>query len=440
MSTTTLLIILLVVALVALASLPFVHKWWTSRPGYQPRAKPPTKPITPKPITPTTQPPSADISPDTAPDTASDAALDESADVLVDDSAQVQPEASRSEPDAELAEADAGLALTDTDLTKPTGKFRSGLAKARSGMGRSLGAISRRSVDEDTWNQLTDALILSDVGVNTATELVDQLRVTAADQRITQGTDLIHALGQQMRSTLQSHDRSLRLTPGSSSTSADSSNLADGSPRTPVWLFVGVNGVGKTTSIGKVGHRLHQDGQRAVFAAADTFRAAATEQLNTWADRCDGYLVSGSVGADPGSVIHDSVTTAAARNYDIVLADTAGRLQNKSNLMTELAKIRRVADKSPGCVTEVLLVIDATTGQNGLSQAESFTQAAEVTGVILTKLDGSAKGGIVFAIESQFGLPVKLVGLGETAEDLVEFDPDKFVDELLGDVALPEAG
>ncbi len=376
MSSTTLLIILFVVALTILASLPFVHKWWTSRPSYQHRAKPSIRP----PIRPPIKPP---VKPITRP---------------------------TQEPSA--------------DPAKPVGRFRSGLAKARSGIGRSLSTISGRGVDEDTWNQLTDALILSDVGINTATELVDQLRTTAADQRITQGTDLITALGQQMRATLQNHDRSLRLTLDSPT-----------APCTPVWLFVGVNGVGKTTSIGKVGHRLQQDGKRAVFAAADTFRAAATEQLSTWANRCDGYLVSGSVGADPGSVIHDSVTAAASRNYDIVLADTAGRLQNKSNLMAELAKIRRVADKAPGCVTEVLLVIDATTGQNGLSQAESFTQAAAVTGVILTKLDGSAKGGIVFAIESQLGLPVKLIGLGETVEDLVEFDSDKFVDELLGDAA-----
>ncbi len=368
----TLLIIIGVVALIVLASLPFAHKWWTGRPGYQPRGSTyrptQTRPDDPaSPADPTPQPPTG----------------------------------------------------------KPVSKFRTGLAKARSGIGQGLAAIGRRKVDEQTWSQLTDTLILADVGVNTATQVVDQLRATAADQHITEGADLLAALANQMRAALHSHNRSRSL---STQATADT---------TPVWLFVGVNGVGKTTSIGKLGHQLHEQGSKAVFAAADTFRAAATEQLGTWAQRCDGYLVSGSVGADPGSVIHDAISAASARGYDIVLADTAGRLQNKSNLMAELAKIRRVADKPPGCVTEVLLVLDATTGQNGLSQAQSFAEAAEVTGVVLTKLDGSAKGGIVFAIETQFDLPVKLVGVGEGAEDLVEFDPDAFVDELLADAQLP---
>ena len=170
------------------------------------------------------------------------------------------------------------------------------------------------------------------------------------------------------------------------------------------------------------------------MAAADTFRAAATEQLGTWATRCGAELISGSPGADPSSVVHDAVAAAAARGADIVLADTAGRLQNRKNLMDELAKVRRVADRDPGAVTETLLVIDATTGQNGLSQARAFAESTDVTGVVLTKLDGSAKGGIVFAIEAELGLPVKLVGLGEGAADLVDFDPDDYVEALL---ALP---
>ena len=415
MSTTTLLIILFVAATVALAVIPFVHKWWTNRPGYQPRRqlyRPPSG-----------QPPSPAASA-TAPD--GDPASAPGA----------------TPPDGDPASAPGATA------PKPANKFRSGLAKARSGIGHGLSAIGRRKVDEDTWNQLTDALILADVGVTTATETVNQLRAEAASAGITQGADLLAALASQMRSALHSHDRSLRTEPTSAAaqpeptTSDPAEPASDDQPEptspTPVWLFVGVNGVGKTTSIGKVGHRFHQDGRKVVFAAADTFRAAATEQLGAWAERSDGYLVSGSVGADPGSVIHDAVNAASARGYDIVLADTAGRLQNKTNLMSELAKIRRVADKPPGCVTEVLLVIDATTGQNGLSQAQSFTEAAEVTGVVLTKLDGSAKGGIVFAIEAQFGLPVKLVGLGEDASDLVEFDPDAFVDELLADAIVSQ--
>ena len=197
-----------------------------------------------------------------------------------------------------------------------------------------------------------------------------------------------------------------------------------------MWLFVGVNGVGKTTTIGKVGARQIADGHTVVMAAGDTFRAAAAEQLEQWADRVGADLVRGAEGGDPSSVIFDGVQRAAARGADLVLADTAGRLHTKVNLMEELRKVRRVADRPPGHVSEVLLVIDATTGQNGLTQARQFTEAVEVTGVVLTKLDGSAKGGIVLAIQNDLGLPVKLVGLGETAADLVDFDADEFVEAL----------
>ena len=198
-----------------------------------------------------------------------------------------------------------------------------------------------------------------------------------------------------------------------------------------MWLFVGVNGVGKTTTIGKVGQRLADEGTSVVMAAGDTFRAAAAEQLGTWAERSGAELVRGAEGGDPSAVIFDGVAHAAASGADVVLADTAGRLHTKTNLMDELSKVRRVADKGEGTVTEVLLVLDATTGQNGLVQARQFTEAVELTGVVLTKLDGSAKGGIVFAIASELGIPVKLVGLGETAVDLVDFDADEFVDALV---------
>jgi fused signal recognition particle receptor len=211
----------------------------------------------------------------------------------------------------------------------------------------------------------------------------------------------------------------------------DRSLLRDARPGEPcVWLFVGVNGVGKTTTIGKVGARQIADGHTIVMAAGDTFRAAAAEQLEQWADRVGADLVRGAEGGDPSSVIFDGVQRAAARGADLVLADTAGRLHTKVNLMEELRKVRRVADRPPGHVSEVLLVIDATTGQNGLTQARQFTEAVDVTGVVLTKLDGSAKGGIVLAIQNDLGLPVKLVGLGETAADLVDFDADEFVEAL----------
>jgi len=197
-----------------------------------------------------------------------------------------------------------------------------------------------------------------------------------------------------------------------------------------VWLFVGVNGVGKTTTIGKLAKREAADGKRVLLAAGDTFRAAAAEQLEMWADRAGAEIVRGSEGGDPSAVIFDAVERASSRGSDLVLADTAGRLHNKVNLMEELRKVRRVADKGAGTVSEVLLVIDATTGQNGLVQARQFQEAADLTGVVLTKLDGSAKGGIVVAVQAELGLPVKLVGLGEGVEDLVAFDPDEFVEAL----------
>jgi fused signal recognition particle receptor len=195
-------------------------------------------------------------------------------------------------------------------------------------------------------------------------------------------------------------------------------------------LFVGVNGVGKTTTIGKVGKRALAEGRSVVMAAGDTFRAAAAEQLELWAERVGAEIVRGSEGGDPSSIIFDAVQRADARDIDLVLADTAGRLHTKTNLMEELRKVRRVAGRDPGKVTEVLLVLDATTGQNGLVQARQFLEAVEVTGVVLTKLDGSAKGGIVLAIQSELGIPVKLVGLGESADDLVDFDEHEFVEAL----------
>ena len=195
-------------------------------------------------------------------------------------------------------------------------------------------------------------------------------------------------------------------------------------------MFVGVNGVGKTTTIGKLARRELDNGRTVVLAAGDTFRAAAAEQLELWAQRAGAEIVRGQEGGDPTSIIFDAVDRAPLRVADLVMADTAGRLHTKVNLMEELRKIRRVAEKGSGTISEVLLVLDATTGQNGLTQAQQFTEAVDVTGVVLTKLDGSAKGGIVLAIQQQLGIPVKLVGLGEAIGDLVEFDPDEFTDAL----------
>ncbi|MGI8936825.1 MAG: signal recognition particle-docking protein FtsY [Iamia sp.] len=293
--------------------------------------------------------------------------------------------------------------------------FRDRLAKARGTVSGYLGAIlSRSDIDEETWDDLEEALIRADVGVGPATEMLDAVRARVKEEGIESPELLLEAVKDEMKARLEVEDRTLHSDEG----------------KTNVWLFVGVNGVGKTTTIGKLGKREAEVGRRVVMAAGDTFRAAAAEQLGTWAERCGATLVRGAEGADPSSIIFDGITKAASQGADLVLADTAGRLHNKTNLMDELRKVRRVAGKEPGHVTEVLLVLDATTGQNGLAQARVFTEAVEVTGVVLTKLDGSAKGGIVVAIQAELGIPVKLVGLGETADDLVAFDPDEFVDAL----------
>lgn len=315
-----------------------------------------------------------------------------------------------------VAEVDEALAQVEAEEPRAKPTFRERLARARGALGGYLSSVlSRSEIDADTWDELEEALIRADVGAALASELLESLRSEASSAGITTSADLLEALKAEIKRRLAVDDRSLRVDAG----------------RTNVWLFVGVNGVGKTTTIGKLAKRECAAGRSVVLAAGDTFRAAAAEQLGTWAERAGAHFVRGAEGADPSSVVFDGVEAAAARGADLVLADTAGRLHNKSNLMEELRKVRRVADKDPGHVTEVLLVLDATTGQNGLVQAREFAEAVEVTGVVLTKLDGSAKGGIVLAIQSQLGIPVKLVGLGETADDLVDFDPDEFVDALL---------
>ncbi|MEI8241290.1 MAG: signal recognition particle-docking protein FtsY, partial [Actinomycetota bacterium] len=299
--------------------------------------------------------------------------------------------------------------------------FRTRMAKARGALtGALLGVRGRQGITNDTWDELEEALLRADVGVRVTDELLAGLKGKVKSKDITTPEQLLAALQADMCGRLDGADRALRFEPGD----ADSPN---------VWLFVGVNGVGKTTTIGKVAFVQKAEGRSVLMAAGDTFRAAAAEQLTTWAERSDAEIVRGAEGGDPSSVIFDGIERASSRNIDLVLADTAGRLHTKTNLMDELRKVRRVAAKGKGRVTEVLLVIDATTGQNGLIQAREFGDATEVTGVVLTKLDGSAKGGIVFAIETELGLPVKLVGLGETIGDLVPFDPAEFVDALFSE-------
>lgn len=289
-------------------------------------------------------------------------------------------------------------------------------SRTRSIFAKAFGAIKgRSSIDASTWEELEESLLLADIGVRLTDSLLGSLKERVKSGAISGPDQLLEALRNDMKEQLSHADRSLRID-------------ADTAPN--IWLFVGVNGVGKTTTIGKVGTAQVGAGRKVLMAAGDTFRAAAAEQLQTWAERAGAEFVRGSEGGDPASVIYDGIQRAGAIEADLVLADTAGRLHNKANLMEELGKVRRVADRGPGAVSEVLLVIDATTGQNGLAQAREFAAATSVTGVVLTKLDGSAKGGIVFAIETELSIPVKLVGLGETAVDLVAFDPAEFVDAL----------
>ena len=292
--------------------------------------------------------------------------------------------------------------------------FRERLGKARSAMTGYLSSIlSGGDVNAATWEELEEALIRADVGVLATTEILDSVREKADDAKVKDPAMLIELVKDEMKGRLGGTDIS----------------LAEGGDPS-VWLFVGVNGVGKTTTIGKIATREVADGRSIVLAAGDTFRAAAAEQLQMWGERSGADVVRGNEGGDPSSVIFDAVESAAAKGAEIVLADTAGRLHTKTNLMNELSKVRRVAEKGAGTVTETLLVIDATTGQNGLIQAREFTEAADLTGVVLTKLDGSAKGGIVVAVQNELDIPVKLVGLGEGPHDLIPFDADEFVDAL----------
>jgi fused signal recognition particle receptor len=301
-------------------------------------------------------------------------------------------------------------------LDKP--RFRDRLGKARSLLASQLAGLrGRGKLDQQAWDELEEALVLADVGILTAEALLKGLKQRARAEGLSRPEQVVAALKEELVARLEG-DRQLRR--------------ADAGLAT-VWLFVGVNGVGKTTTIGKVAMREKEEGRRVVVAAGDTFRAAAADQLELWAERVGAGFVRGNEGGDPGAVVFDAVQHASARGIPLVLADTAGRLHTKINLMEELKKVRRVADRPPGSVTEVLLVIDATTGQNGLVQARQFAEAVGVTGIVLTKLDGTAKGGIAVAISSELGVPIKLVGLGEGPEDLLPFDAQEFVDALLPD-------
>jgi fused signal recognition particle receptor len=301
----------------------------------------------------------------------------------------------------------------------PRRRFRERLGRSRTAFSRGLAGLLARGPDDETaWEELEEALLGADVGVATTTELIERLRGRAkgaADLRELLRAELLDAVG--------SDDRSLNL------------DFIPEAERPGVVLVVGVNGTGKTTTCGKLALALSEEGKQTVLAAADTFRAAATEQLVLWGERVGAQVVRHQQGADPAAVAFDALASARAKHADVLLVDTAGRLHTKTNLMEELKKIRRVLEREGGQVREVLLVLDATTGQNGLAQAKQFTEAVGVTGLVLTKLDGTAKGGIVVAVQRELGIPVKLVGLGEGAHDLAPFDPEAFVDALLAEDA-----
>ena len=293
-------------------------------------------------------------------------------------------------------------------------RLRRGLSRSRTGLVAPLArAMAARRFDDAFWEEVEDILVGADVGMEMTMLLVNRVREIVAKESLREPEELMAAFREVVADALDQGERSLRF--------------ADSGPS--VFIVVGVNGTGKTTTIAKLAHLLRREGKRVLLAAGDTFRAAGIEQLETWGERVGVHTVKHRQGSDAAAVIHDAVESALARGMDVVIADTAGRLHTKANLMEELKKIKRVAERNAP-VTETLLVIDATTGQNGLIQARQFREAVEVTGVVLTKLDGTAKGGIVVAIAHELGIPIKLIGVGEKLDDLHPFDPREFADAL----------
>ncbi|WP_068496440.1 signal recognition particle-docking protein FtsY [Paenibacillus kribbensis] len=309
-----------------------------------------------------------------------------------------------------------------------TKQFKDGLEKTRKGFVEKVTdlMIRRKKIDEEFYEELEEILIGADVGVNTVMTLIEDLRVEVKKRKIEDASELQPVLSEKLSELLRGNDNS---------------QLQMSSNGITVILFVGVNGVGKTTTIGKLAHRFKQEGKKVLLAAGDTFRAGAIEQLEVWGQRAGVEVIKQQSGSDPAAVMYDAVQAAKQRQVDVLLCDTAGRLQNKSNLMEELNKIFRVIQREiPDAPHEVLLVLDATTGQNALNQAKLFGEKSGVTGLVLTKLDGTAKGGIVVAIRQELNLPVKLVGLGEKVDDLQPFDSEQFVHALFAGLIQEEAG
>ncbi|MBO1510441.1 signal recognition particle-docking protein FtsY [Metabacillus bambusae] len=299
-----------------------------------------------------------------------------------------------------------------------TEKFKEGLTKTRDSFAGKMNDLvaKYRKVDEEFFEELEELLISADVGVTTVMDLIDELKMEVKRQNI-QDTKEVQAVISEKLVEIYQGDQD-----------GDDNELNLQKDRLNVVLFVGVNGVGKTTTIGKLAHKLKSEGNSVLLAAGDTFRAGAIEQLEVWGERVGVDVIKQSEGSDPAAVMYDAVQAAKARKVDVLLCDTAGRLQNKVNLMKELEKVKRVIEKEvPGAPHEVLLVLDATTGQNAMTQAKQFSQATNVSGIVLTKLDGTAKGGIVLAIKGELDIPVKFVGLGEKMDDLQEFNTEQYV-------------
>jgi fused signal recognition particle receptor len=305
-----------------------------------------------------------------------------------------------------------------------TEKFKEGLAKTRNSFSEKVNDLVARyrKVDEDFFEELEEILIQADVGFETVMELVDELKMEVKRRNIQEPSEMQDVISEKLVEIYQDGEQAL------SKMNIQEDGLT-------VILMVGVNGVGKTTTIGKLAYKYKQEGKKVLLAAGDTFRAGAIDQLEVWGERVGVEVIKQSEGSDPAAVMYDAAQAAKSRGVDILLCDTAGRLQNKVNLMKELEKVKRVIEREiPGAPHEVLLVLDATTGQNALVQAKTFKESTDVTGIVLTKLDGTAKGGIVLAIRKELKIPVKFVGLGEKMDDLQEFDPEQYVYGLFSNV------
>jgi len=342
-----------------------------------------------------------------------------------DDAAVPRDSAQRTVRDVKLPEEPEVAPVTE-EIDPATGRLerlRGRLSKSRSVFGTSLlGLLGAGDLDEDSWQDVEDTLLMADLGAATTTQIVERLRDELSRRAIRSSAEAREVLHEVLTAQLSTDsERAVRALP----------HIVDGQKQPAVVLVAGVNGTGKTTTTGKLARVLVAQDKTVVLGAADTFRAAAADQLQTWAERVGAEVVRGKEGADPAAVAFDAVKRGVDTGVDAVLIDTAGRLHTKTGLMDELGKVKRVVEKQAK-VDEVLLVLDATTGQNGLMQARVFAEVIDVTGIVLTKLDGTAKGGIVFQVQRELGVPVKLVGLGEGPDDLAPFEPGAFVDALLG--------